>query len=119
MSSHFIDKQEEERNHSVLIYQPDITRGKRKGVVVLLHGAPGVGKTCTAEAVPCENKKPLFAITCGDLGVRPETVERTLKDIFQFAHSWDCVLLLDVFLTQRERTDESATLLFQVSWLPL
>lgn len=32
---------------------------------MLLHGAPGVGKTTTAEAVATYFKKPLFHITCG------------------------------------------------------
>jgi hypothetical protein len=107
VSSHF-DKKEKERNHDIPVYQPDVIQGKGKGVVILLHGAPGVGKTCTAEAVASENEKPLFPITCGDLGVSPHTVEKTLKDIFRYAHLWDCVLLLDeadVFLTQRDRTD--------------
>jgi hypothetical protein len=107
VSSHF-SKKEKERNHDIPVYQPDVIQGKGRGVVILLHGAPGVGKTCTAEAVASENEKPLFPITCGDLGVSPQTVEKTLKDIFRYAHLWDCVLLLDeadVFLTQRDRTD--------------
>ncbi|KAK5653751.1 hypothetical protein OQA88_7907 [Cercophora sp. LCS_1] len=116
VSSHF-DKKEKERNHDIPIYQPDVIQGKGRGVVILLHGAPGVGKTCTAEAVASENEKPLFPITCGDLGVRPETVEKTLKDIFRYAHLWDCVLLLDeadVFLTQRDRTDVERNALVSV-----
>lgn len=107
VSSHF-DKKEKEHKSIVPEYQPDVIQGKGKGVVILLHGAPGVGKTATAEAVAQEYKKPLFPITCGDLGTTPEIVENTLKNIFRYAHLWDCVLLLDeadVFLTQRDRTD--------------
>ncbi|KAK4112422.1 P-loop containing nucleoside triphosphate hydrolase protein [Canariomyces notabilis] len=106
-SSHF-DKKKGERESFVPAYQPDVIHGKGRGVVILLHGAPGVGKTATAEAVAQEFKKPLFPITRGDLGTTPVDVEKTLKDIFRYAHLWDCILLLDeadVFLTQRDRTD--------------
>ncbi|KAF6837852.1 AAA family ATPase [Colletotrichum plurivorum] len=84
----------------------DMIRGKGRGLVILLHGAPGVGKTATAEAVAAENRRPLFPITCGDLGFTPAVVDKSLRDIFRYAHLWNCVLLLDeadVFLTQRER----------------
>ncbi|KXX79003.1 Fidgetin-like protein 1 [Madurella mycetomatis] len=116
VSSHF-DKKEKEHNSIVPEYQPDVIQGKGKGVVILLHGAPGVGKTATAEAVAQEYKKPLFPITCGDLGTTPEVVENTLKNIFRYAHLWDCVLLLDeadVFLTQRDRTDVERNALVSV-----
>ena len=86
----------------------DLIRGKGKGVVILLHGAPGVGKTATAEAVAQKFGRPLFPITCGDLGFYPDDVERTLSEIFRLAHLWNCVLLLDeadVFLTARSTTD--------------
>lgn len=85
----------------------DLIQGKGRGLVVLLHGAPGVGKTATAEAVAMENKKPLFVITCGDLGLTPKDVEASLKNVFRLAHLWDCVLLLDeadVFLSQRNNS---------------
>jgi len=68
----------------------------------------GVGKTATAEAVAQANKKPLFLITCGDLGFTLKEVEDSLKDIFRLAHRWDCVLLLDeadIFLSRRELGD--------------
>lgn len=75
---------------------------------MLLHGAPGVGKTATAEAVAMENRKPLFTITCGDLGLTPSEVETSLNEIFRLAGKWGCVLLLDeadVYLSQRSRLD--------------
>lgn len=77
-------------------------------LVFLLHGVPGVGKTATAEAVAQENKRPLFSITCGDLGIEPVDVERNLTRIFRLASLWDCVLLLDeadIFFTRRTPTD--------------
>ncbi|KAF4993180.1 hypothetical protein FGRMN_6665 [Fusarium graminum] len=95
----------------------DLIQGKGRGLVVLLHGVPGVGKTATAEAVAMENRKPLFVITCGDLGLTPREVESSLKNVFRLAHLWDCVLLLDeadVFLTQRSKQDMKRNALVSV-----
>ncbi|PON27686.1 hypothetical protein TGAM01_v203453 [Trichoderma gamsii] len=72
--------------------QVDIIRGKGKGLILLLHGAPGVGKTSTA----------------GDLGVTARDVEKTLETNFNLATKWGCILLLDeadVFLSQRNKED--------------
>lgn len=38
----------------------DVVSGKGNGVVILLHGAPGTGKTFTAEGVAEFAEKPLF-----------------------------------------------------------
>lgn len=107
VQSHF-KKKESERKVKIEMETQDLIRGKGKGVIMLLHGAPGVGKTATAEAIAQKWNKPLFPITCGDLGVDAETVEGSLNGIFRLAHLWDCILLLDeadVFITQRERRD--------------
>lgn len=73
----------------------DVVRGKGKGLIILLHGAPGVGKTSTAECVADYTERPLFAVTCGDIGDNPTIVEENLENNFQLAHRWGCVLLLD------------------------
>lgn len=73
----------------------DLVQGKGRGLILLLHGEPGVGKTSTAECVAAQTKRPLFPITCGDIGDRAETVEANLEKSFQLAHKWGCVLLLD------------------------
>ncbi|KAI7775791.1 hypothetical protein LA080_006376 [Diaporthe eres] len=107
VKSHF-DKVETENRTNTEIETQDLIRGKGKGVVILLHGVPGVGKTATAEAVALKWKKPLFPITCGDLGYTADTLEKSLNEIFRLAHHWGCILLLDeadVFITQRERHD--------------
>ncbi|KAI0150560.1 hypothetical protein GGR57DRAFT_514176 [Xylariaceae sp. FL1272] len=88
--------------------QTDLVKGKGKGLILLLHGAPGVGKTTTAEGIAELFKKPLFQITCGDLGTTPREVERALEHNFALASRWGCILLLDeadVFLSARERKD--------------
>ena len=73
----------------------DLVQGKGKGLIILLHGEPGVGKTSTAECVADHTKRPLFPITCGDIGDSAESVEDNLERNFQLAHKWGCVLLLD------------------------
>ncbi|KAK8065118.1 hypothetical protein PG997_011865 [Apiospora hydei] len=105
VASHFQRKGMEDRPEFMNMIDQDLIRGKGRGLVILLHGAPGVGKTATAEAVALWHKRPLFVITCGDLGFTPEGVESSLSEIFRLAHLWDCILLLDeadVFLSQRE-----------------
>lgn len=107
VSSHFSKKSIEDSS-GVGVLSQDIIRNKGKGVVILLHGVPGVGKTATAEAVAQKWGKPLFPITCGDLGFTANAVEKSLGEIFRLAHLWGCVLLLDdadVFITQRTKTD--------------
>lgn len=83
----------------------DVVRGKGRGLIILLHGAPGVGKTSTAECVAANAGKPLFPITCGDLGGdTAHEVEGNLEKFFDLARKWNCVLLLDeadVFLSSR------------------
>ncbi|KAL5114046.1 hypothetical protein ACEQ8H_008060 [Pleosporales sp. CAS-2024a] len=86
----------------------DLVRGKGQGLIILLHGAPGVGKTATAECIAEFMKKPLYPITCGDLGSTAQDVESNLKKHFTLASAWDCVMLLDeadVFLARRKSED--------------
>jgi hypothetical protein len=117
--SHFQKKMLERKYADAATEGPsqDLIQGKGRGLVVLLHGVPGVGKTATAEAVAMENHKPLFVITCGDLGLTPSEVESSLKNVFRLAHLWDCVLLLDeadVFLSQRSKQDMKRNALVSV-----
>ena len=89
-------------------YDADLVRGKGKGLIILLHGAPGVGKTSTAETAADAFGKILLPITCGDLGLTAADVERELSEKFHLAELWDCVLLLDeadVFLARRTNND--------------
>ncbi|GAP85103.2 hypothetical protein SAMD00023353_2200320 [Rosellinia necatrix] len=102
ITQHFRDKE------SILDQRTDVVRGKGKGLIILLHGAPGVGKTTTAEGVAERFNKPLFQLTCGDLGTTAKDVEAALESNFALASRWGCVLLLDeadVFLAQRTKED--------------
>lgn len=119
VASHFQRKALERRYVDMSTEGPsqDLIQNKGRGLVVLLHGVPGVGKTATAEAVAMEYKKPLFVITCGDLGLTPHEVESSLSNVFRLAHLWDCVLLLDeadVFLSQRSKLDMKRNALVSV-----
>lgn len=67
-----------------------------------------MGKTSIAECVAEHTGRPLFPITCGDIGSTAESVEKNMERCFQMAHKWGCVLLLDeadVFLAERSKTD--------------
>jgi SpoVK/Ycf46/Vps4 family AAA+-type ATPase len=88
--------------------QMDLIKGKGKGLIILLHGPPGVGKTLTAETIAMYTRRPLYAITCGDIGDTPKDIENSLDEHFRYAHKWGCVLLLDeadVFLAERKPGD--------------
>lgn len=55
-----------------------------------------------------KTKRPLFPITCGDIGESATEVEKNLHHNFALAYKWGCVLLLDeadIFLAKRNKTD--------------
>ncbi|KAL4733400.1 P-loop containing nucleoside triphosphate hydrolase protein [Aspergillus similis] len=82
----------------------DWFEGKGGGLVILLHGPPGVGKTSTAESVAQATGKPLFTVSVSDIGLRPDQVESNLDQVFSLASKWAAVLLFDeadVFLEAR------------------
>jgi SpoVK/Ycf46/Vps4 family AAA+-type ATPase len=86
----------------------DIVDGKGRGLILLLHGGPGTGKTLTAESIAEYAEKPLYRVTCGDIGTDPEGVEKYLESVLYIGTRWDCVVLLDeadVFLEERVPTD--------------
>lgn len=82
----------------------DLMQGKGNGLVILLHGPPGVGKTLTAESVAKATGKPLFAVSVSDIGLKPSEVEQNLGVLFELAATWGAVMLFDeadVFLESR------------------
>ncbi|KXS09147.1 P-loop containing nucleoside triphosphate hydrolase protein [Gonapodya prolifera JEL478] len=86
----------------------DVITGKGQGIIFLLHGNPGMGKTLTAEAIAELLHKPLYAVSVGELGSNPETLEEKLSEVLQVANAWGAVLLLDeadIFLERRSAMD--------------
>ncbi|KAF2187037.1 P-loop containing nucleoside triphosphate hydrolase protein [Zopfia rhizophila CBS 207.26] len=74
----------------------DPISGKGNSLILLLHGSLGTGKTLTAESVAEIVKKPLYRVTCGNVGTKAEAKEM------------GCVVLLDeadIFLEQRSLED--------------
>jgi SpoVK/Ycf46/Vps4 family AAA+-type ATPase len=86
----------------------DVVQGKGRGLVFVLHGPPGVGKTLTAEGVAEDLRCPLYAVSMGELGTDSNRLEQMLQQVMDIAHSWGAVLLLDeadVFLEKRQHQD--------------
>lgn len=82
----------------------DIIEGKGLGLIMLLAGNPGTGKTLTAEAIADKIRRPLYAMSAGELGQNAEQVEGRLSSILRLTETWGAVLLFDecdVFLQQR------------------
>ncbi len=63
-------------------------------MIIQLNGPPGVGTTLTAEAVAETMRAPLYTISAGDLGLRPDLVQAGLSNAFQ-------VRLLSSFIFRR------------------
>lgn len=97
----------------------DIVKGKGKGLVCVLHGPPGVGKTLTAECVAEYVRRPLFMVSSGDLGVSSEQLDVQLTRIMDMTSSWRAVLLIDeadVFLEQRVVQDMHRNGMFALAY---
>ncbi|KAH9227104.1 hypothetical protein K456DRAFT_1902670 [Colletotrichum gloeosporioides 23] len=89
-------------------WSADFVRGKGNGLIFLLHGKPGVGKTCTAECIAEFTHRPLMILTSSDIGTEPCEVEENLTENFKRAMNWGAVLLIDeadVFMERRSTSD--------------
>lgn len=73
----------------------DLIQGKGKGLVFVLHGVPGVGKTYTAEAVADDIQRPLYILNSGELGDTPQTVETNLVAALKLSTAWKAIVLID------------------------
>ncbi|KAM3083554.1 hypothetical protein ACMFMG_004201 [Clarireedia jacksonii] len=105
-------------------WSADFVQGKGEGQIFLLHGGPGVGKTCTAgklkkqqcntpinhflECVADYTRRPLLSLTCSDIGVDPTTVEKNLIKYCKLAKQWGAILLIDeadIYMEKRGSQD--------------
>ncbi|VUC31306.1 unnamed protein product [Clonostachys rosea] len=73
----------------------DVVDGKGKGLIFLLYGPPGLGKTLTAESVAEVAQRPLYHVSAGELSTHVSSLERELLEIFEMGARWDAVVLLD------------------------
>lgn len=95
----------------------DVVQGKGLGLIGLLSGNPGCGKTLTADAVAEVVKKPLYAVSASELGTDVEKVDKQLNLILELSHQWSAVLLLDeadVFLQERDTKDVTRNALVSI-----
>ncbi|KIH94526.1 hypothetical protein SPBR_05630 [Sporothrix brasiliensis 5110] len=88
----------------------DIVKNKGEGRIFLLHGSPGVGKTCTAECIAELAQRPLLALTSGDIStdMNADVVERNLDTYLRLGERYGALVLLDeadVFLEARRASD--------------
>jgi hypothetical protein len=87
------------------IYFDDFVDGKGRGIIILLSGSPGVGKTLTAESIAEKMQVPLYTLSAGEIGIMPTTVESEISSALEKCTMWNAILLLDeadVFLEKRE-----------------
>lgn len=77
------------------VLMDDIIEGKSGGTTILCMGAPGLGKTLTAEVYSEVVGKPLYRVHSGQLGTTAQSVEAALADILKRASRWDSILLID------------------------
>ncbi|MNR79997.1 ATPase family [compost metagenome] len=77
------------------VLMEDIVEGKSGGTTILCKGAPGLGKTLTAEVYSEVVRKPLYRVHSGQLGITAASVEQNLSEILRRAARWDAILLLD------------------------
>ncbi|KAF5976572.1 TOB3 (member of AAA-ATPase family) [Fusarium coicis] len=86
----------------------DVIKGKGRGIIMLLSGEPGTGKTLTAESVAEIMQSPLYNMSAADLGDVAQEVEQKLDCALELSTRWEAVLLLDecdVFLECRTTSD--------------
>ncbi|KAI0203507.1 hypothetical protein F4808DRAFT_22067 [Astrocystis sublimbata] len=92
----------------VSAWPSDFVKNKGQGRIFLLHGSPGVGKTCTAECVAELTRRPLLCLTSGDLGTLTDDVEKSLEYFLNLGERFGAIVLLDeadVYLEKRRDRD--------------
>ena len=73
----------------------DVVSGKNAGQLFLLYGPPGTGKTLTVEALSEKFRRPLYALSFGELGTNVGQLEETITNVLQLCSEWSAFVLLD------------------------
>jgi hypothetical protein len=87
------------------VFVQDFVEGKSGGTTILCQGAPGLGKTLTAEIYSEVVGKPLYRVHSGQLGTTAASVGAALTGVLRRAMRWDAILLLDeadVYIRRRD-----------------
>lgn len=87
-------------------FMNDIIKGKSGGIIVMLTGDPGTGKTLTAEVYSEIMKRPLYSVQCSQLGTNPQELESKLEKVLSNSNKWNAILLIDeadVYIRSREK----------------
>jgi hypothetical protein len=87
------------------VFVQDFVPGKSGGTTILCQGAPGLGKTLTAEIYSEVVGKPLYRVHSGQLGTTSASVGATLTTILRRAMRWEAIILLDeadVYIRRRD-----------------
>ena len=90
----------------------DLIKGKGAGIVFLLYGLPGTGKTLTAEAIAEFLGLPLYSVSLGTLGTTADELERRLGEILHLGMHSCCWMKLTLF----SRLEVLALLLRGMQW---
>ena len=69
--------------------------GERKGLVSVLHGPSGVGKTFCVKAVSEYLQRPLYRVDSADLILADDEIDAAMADMFNDAARWNAVLVFD------------------------
>ncbi len=86
----------------------DIIQKKSGGTIICLNGPPGIGKTLTCQSISELLHKPLYSISCGELGSDVVMMEKKLADLLEIAYAWNAIVLLDeadIFMEKRASND--------------
>lgn len=95
-------------NQEKMTSYTDFIETKGKGLMFLLSGSPGSGKTLTVETISEYMKKPLYSINCGDLGVDLNNLESILNTVLIYSKLWSAIILIDeadIFIEERSTGD--------------
>lgn len=86
----------------------DIIQKKSGGTIICLAGSPGTGKTLMSQSLAELLHKPLYSISCGELGTSVDVMETRLANVLEIAHAWNAIILLDeadIFMEKRSTND--------------